>query len=523
MLKSRLSITGMLAASVMFSSAAMAENTPDMSAQINMLQQQIRSLQKQLDEVKATQHAQARQSAPVKTAKTKPAAPDVVTAEAAPAPAAEPKPAGILAEHGVKVTLGGFIEAAGIERSRNQTSDVGSSFNGGIPFPNSPNYHMNEFRGSSRQSRLSLLAQGSPDAATNLAAYFEADFLGAAPTANSNESNSYNPRLRQAYATLDRSDWGVHILGGQAWSLLTVDKKGMLPRQENVPLTIDAQYVPGFTWTRNTQARVVKDFDDQKIWAGISLESPQALIYNGPNAPSGSPNFNNPGTGQFAATNTYSNDVAPDLIAKLAFDPGYGHYEIYGVGRLFRDRNHFQNSTVMGGGAGAAAILPLIGKKLDFQLSGLAGTGIGRYGSTQLPDITITPDGGIKTVDSMQLLAGLVAHPDDKWDVYLYGGTERARKQAFASAGKGFGYGSSLYDNSGCETEGAAATSCVANTSSVSQLTLGAWWKFYHGSFGMMELGASDSYTRRNIFNGVGGSPNTDENIAMLSFRYYPF
>ena len=74
------------------------------------------------------------------------------------------------------------------------------------------------------------------------------------------------------------SDCGIHFLAGQEWSLLTTDKVGIIPRQENIPLTIDAQYVPGFNWTRNPQIRIAKDFDDQKIWLAISAESPQAVL-----------------------------------------------------------------------------------------------------------------------------------------------------------------------------------------------------------------------------------------------------
>ena len=39
----------------------------------------------------------------------------------------------------------------------------------------------------------------------------------------------------------------------------------------------------------------------------------------------------------------------------------------------------------------------------------------------------------------------------------------------------------------------------------------------------MMELGAQYAYLRRNVFPGVGGEPSADENVVMLSFRYYPF
>src|SRR6266436_7580754 len=138
--------------------------------------------------------------------------------------------------------------------------------------PNNPNYHLSEFRESAHQSRLALLAQGSVKEDTKLAGYFESDFQSAATTSNSVESNSYNPRLRQAYATLDKRDWGTYILGGQAWSLLTLFNSDMTPRREQIPLHIDAQYMPGFTWTRNPQLRAVQHLGEMAA-IGVSLES----------------------------------------------------------------------------------------------------------------------------------------------------------------------------------------------------------------------------------------------------------
>ncbi len=538
-------LMALVCTSMMISSPAYAEMDAATAKQFEMMQQQIKQLQAQLDEVKKTatsanvtaKKANAKMAASgkatgsvkamnepktggdSKTGNDSKSVSEVKTAEATTTGGGTV----LTNKNDVKLTLGGFTEAAGIYRSRNETADVGSNYTTGIPFPISPNSHLSEFRGTARQSRLSLLAQGNVDASTELDAYIEADFLGSAVTANSNESNSYNPRLRQAFATVDWNDIGTHVLAGQAWSLITMSKKGITPRQENVPLTIDAQYVPGFNWTRNTQVRLTQDFYDKKVWAALSLESPQTLIFNGPNAASGAPTFNNGGGSLLNSTTTYSTDVAPDMIAKLAFDPGYGHYEIYGIGRYFRDRNHFHNSTIMGGGAGAAAILPIIDKKLDFQISGLAGSGIGRYGSAQLPDVTIKPDGGLAAVQSFDILAGLIGHPTEHWDLFMYGGREQARKKAYASGGNGFGYGSGLYDNTGCNTEGAALTTCVANTSAVSQITGGLWWKFYKGNFGTMQLGAQDSFTKRDTFSGHGVSPSTNENIAFVSLRYYPF
>lgn len=50
-----------------------------------------------------------------------------------------------------------------------------------------------------------------------------------------------------------------------------------------MPLTIDAQYVAGFNWTRNPQLRVVEDFS-KAFSLGLSLESPQTVTSNGINS-----------------------------------------------------------------------------------------------------------------------------------------------------------------------------------------------------------------------------------------------
>jgi hypothetical protein len=85
-------------------------------------------------------------------------------------------------------------------------------------------------------------------------------------------------RLRQAYGTYDNDDWHSQFLGGQAWSLLAQDRLGVVPRMENVPLTIDAQYAVGFDWTRNGQLRFVGDWN-KVAWFGVSVESPQSTSF----------------------------------------------------------------------------------------------------------------------------------------------------------------------------------------------------------------------------------------------------
>ena len=503
-------------------------------------QSQIRSLQKQLDDLKAAQAAAPKPPPPATpaapTGLALPPTPGVLPPPVPGGPGAPP-PTEAAARRGgflglpIDVSLANtFIEGASIFRTRNETADIGSNFNTGIPMPNNPNYYLSEFRESAHQSRFALLAEGNVNEATKLDGYFETDFQSAGTGSNSVQSNSYTLRLRQAYATAQNNDWGTYILGGQAWSFLTMFKDDMTPRQENIPLTIDAQYVPGFTWLRNPQFRVVQRFGDLYA-AGLALESPQAVIFSGPTAPLVPVTFNNTGGSGLNSLATYSTDIGPDLVAKVTADPGWGHFEAYGLARLFRSRANMSNHDILGGGGGAGAILPIVPKLLDFQADFLAGNGIGRYGSVGLPDVTVKPNGVLAPIPEIQALVGLVGHPTDTIDLYAYAGIEAADSTPFtaytASGAVPFGYGNLLYNNSACLHEAAsvaaAATNCAANTSSVWQITGGFWWDVYKGDFGRLRVGGQGSFTERTVFAGIGGGPNTNEGIFMASLRYYPF
>jgi hypothetical protein len=400
-----------------------------------------------------------------------------------------------------------------------------------------------------------LLAQGKDDYAS-LAAYFELDFLGggSGTSANSKESNSYIPRIRHLYMTYDTND-GWHFLAGQAWSLITMNKAGIMPRQENIPLTIDAQYVPGFTWTRNPQFRVVKDFD-KTVWVGLSVESPQVLLTAGNLLPSTSSKFTLAnlganynyasnytyallGAGNFAYTTSATNsnlsnavslDQYPDIVEKVAVDPGFGHYEVYGLQRFFTDRTLFNlsrsNNTTFGYGVGGAALLPIVPKLIDLQGSFIFGRGIGRYGSAQFNDVVVNPiTGKLDPITEIEALIGVVGHPTDRLELWGYAGWEQERhKDIVGPIGTGFlsaysgGLGNPAYVSAACEEEGNPnCNPSIVQASGVLQGTVGAWYDFYKGKFGKMRVGVSYSYSKLNIFN----LSSENENIVMLSFRYY--
>jgi hypothetical protein len=492
----------------------------------------------------------------------------VVMAQSAPdtsaAPSSSTNPS--LQAGPVNLLFGGFTELATIYRNKDESTDVGSSFSG-VPMANTEQANVSEFRETARQSRLSLLAQTQDFDGYKAETYFEMDFLGAAPTANSNESNSYQPRMRNIYGRFT-SDSGWYILGGQSWSLVTLEKKGMDPRDENIPLTIDAQYVAGFQWTRNPQLRLVDKLADG-LWAGLSLESPQAtgIITTTSLAAGGikgtlppSPTTGFPGTGQLgngggtctASTTTtttttttgdtstststststcsvtgtsFSTDVAPDIVAKIAADPGFGHYEVYGLARWFRSEIGPASQTTMGGGVGGGAILPIAPDVLSFQVSGLIGHGIARYGSASLNDVVVKPDGQLEPIAEYQVLAGLILTPNPAFQAYLYAGREQQTRTLYqySTATVGpywYGLGAPTLNNSGCYTLNGT---CSGQNQKVDEVTGGFWWKFYRGPLGNAQFGLQLGYVQRTLFTAVGGAPDANMFEGMASFRIYPY
>lgn len=422
-------------------------------------------------------------------------------------------------ERSVNVQLGGFIAAETVSRTRSELSDV-SSATANIPFPNKPNYNFSEFHASARQSRLSVLAQKEQGSNTHLAAYYEIDFMGASSTSSLQQSNSYIPRMRHLYLTLDRSDSGFHFLAGQSWSLATMHTEGMMPRSEWTPLRIDSAYVPGFTWTRQDQLRVVKDWE-RKYWAGISLENPQTTFSTNGTVPANLYSLAPASNLNSATPVSISN--RPDLVVKVAADPGFGHYEVFDLNRNYQwtATTGLGAKTTTSNAVGASAIIPVIQDTLDANFSGLWGKGIGRYGSAQLADATFDSGGNIVPLRGRQLLAGVVWHPSSDWDIYFYDGEERATRQFSSAGGVAYGYGNPATSNAGCVTSGGV---CNASIEKVSQLSFGFWWKIYQDRKEKLQFGVQYSLVKvRTFADSTGLAPATSNDMLFTSLRYYPF
>jgi hypothetical protein len=414
------------------------------------------------------------------------------------------------------------------------------------------------------------------------------------------------------------------------WSLVTEDKKGIDNRQELPPLTIDPQYNVGFDWARQYGVRVVQNIAN-KLAVGFAVEGPQATIGGRgfssvvtstsgiTTATGGNTILDAAGAGgglfNFADTTGYSVNKAPDFIAKAALDPGWGHYEVFGVASLFRNRVYpcgvvgtnakdnvspapvldqitcslngtvtpsttgAFNNNAWGGGGGANFRIPLLpSKKLELEGQGMAGDGIGRYGSAQIADLTFTPNGTEALIRNYHGMGGLEWH-SPKWDLYGYYGAEYGARTAFkgyniitatktvaipatatttaipATTSTTFktnqigGYGSPFANNSGCLTESLPSNnltgqfpppaapfnptsgSCAGDIRVISEATVGFWYKFYNGPKGGFRFGLQYSYFEKDGWSGnnsaagtstkAGFAPKAIDNMIWTSIRYY--
>jgi hypothetical protein len=473
---------------------------------------------------------------------------------------------------GITISPGGFLAAEFVRRSRALGSDINTPFNS-LTMPGASASSISEFFGSGRQSRLSMLAEGKL-ANAKLTGYVEADFLSAGVTSNNNESNSYTLRQRQAWGQA-AFDNGFTFTGGQMWSLATETKHGTDNRTEALPMTIDPQYTVGFSWARQYGLRLSKNFGN-KVWLAVSMENSQATITshnNGANFLVGSAgasgglynsaistcSTSSTGVTTCSPIASYSFNPSPDFIAKLVFEPGFGHYEVFGVYSRFRDRvfpcgeasttfpcggatgtstspnaTGAYNSSTDGGGFGANARWSFAAKRLDFGLHGFGGSGVGRYGTAGLPDSSIRADGKLDLVKSLQGLATVEWH-GPKLDLYFNAGAEYAGRAASYDpiTNKYVGYGSPNFSNTGCFTETVPAngagflpgglSSCTADTRVLIEGTAGFWYRVYNGPKGRVQWGPQFSYVTRNAWSG-SSSPNQPHGIdgmVFTSFRYY--
>lgn len=465
---------------------------------------------------------------------------------------------------GIHITPGGYAAGEFGWRSRALDADMATPFNS-LTMPGASQSRMSEVFGSARQSKITGFVDGRIGK-VDLSGYVSTDFLSAGVTSTSTSTNSYTLRLRQAWGQVKFND-GFSFLAGQSWSLVTENAQGISPdddigKTNDVrPKTIDSVYNVGFNYARQPGLRITKNFAD-KFAVAVAVENSEATVTTHGNAA----NFllgEAGATNSFNSTATYAFNPSPDIIAKVAFDPGFGHYEAYGLLDRFTGRafpcvetagsgptltvspacpSVADAGTAVGafsssknGGAIGASARWVFAHHVVFGLKGVGGSGIGRYGPTGLPDVSINADGTVHLVKNLLGLSTLEWH-SKRFDIYGYTGAEYAsRTYSFDPlSGKFVGYGAPTFNNSGCYIETPPSTAngsagfdpgtladCTADTRVVIEGTTGFWYRITNTERGRLQFGSQYSYVTRNTWTGDGLEPHGINNMVFASFRYY--
>jgi hypothetical protein len=424
-----------------------------------------------------------------------------------------------------KFTPLGFVDVTSVFRSKNTASGIGSSF-GGVPFGNSVTGNQTENRFSLQNSRIGFRID-SHVLGGDAIGYLETDFLGNAPNGLLTTSNSNTLRLRLFWFDWRRDKF--EFLGGQTWSLLTPNRKGLsaLPGDLFYSQDIDTNYQAGLSWTRAAEVRFIYHANDH-VTAGVALENPEQYVGGGVTFPA---SLSSALGGQFGNGSSPNNspNLHPDIIGKVAFDGTAGgramHFEVGGVYRTFQDfipastatptAYSGQKNYASGGGGEANGVFE-VAKNFRLIATSFFGTGIGRYIQGLAPDLVVKPNGQISTVNTASGIGGFEYsfkpkdNPTNRETlIYSYYGGVYVDRNYFAdAAGKLSGYGFS--------------GSAGSNNRSIQEATIGltqTLWK--NPTYGDLKLMTQYSYLTRNPWYVATGAPgHADLHMVFVNLRY---
>jgi uncharacterized coiled-coil protein SlyX len=310
------------------------------------------------------------------------------------------------------ITPVGFMDFTSVFRTHAAGGSIGTNF-GSIPY-GSGIYQNNltELRFSMQNSRIGFRVDADVKGA-HVIGYMEADYLGNNPANVAVSSNSNTMRSRLYWVDVARGKW--EVLGGQTWSLITPGRTGISPLPSNLFYTqnIDVNYQAGLVWGRIPELRLVFH-PSKKAALAIALDSPDQ--YAG--GSSGGPLITFPPA--LASSTAYQGEldynqnglnapnVAPDIIAKLAFDPvKQFHFEIGGVERNFKVWNPTTTTSFSSAGGGGFLNMNFeLFKGFRVLTNNFWSDGGGRYIFGQAPDLIAKADGSLSLLHSGSTVSG---------------------------------------------------------------------------------------------------------------------
>ncbi|WP_339824137.1 DcaP family trimeric outer membrane transporter [uncultured Parasphingorhabdus sp.] len=345
-----------------------------------------------------------------------------------------------------RVTYGGYVKIDAISQ-RTSGGQVGTGsivrdflIPGAIPVGGTASGIDTDF--SARQSRFILETSTDVGEGHKLGSKIEMDFM---VTSDGDErvSNSYTPRLRQAYITFD--NW----LFGQAWS--TFQDVGALPEALDF-----IGPTPGTVFNRQPMVRYTNG------GLQIAIEQPETTV----TSPTG---------GRVVA----GDDSLPDVVLRYNHSGDFGHLTAAAIGRVLRvkpDDFGLISDSAIGYGLSLSGKVNM-GSRDDVRFMATAGQGLGRYiGLNIVNDAALRVDGSL---DPITTYSGFLA--------YRHIWTDKLRSTISGSYFK-------------------ADNPVVLTTGVVTDQSWNAFANIIYSPVPPLDLGIEYMYADRELENGLAGN-----------------
>ncbi len=172
-------------------------------------------------------------------------------------------------------TPGGFVDFENVFRSTNTTNVIGTNY-GQIPFSNTVQGHLTEYRSTGQYSRFNIKTTAKYGK-NDITGYVEFDFNGNDAANVFVTANGHTNRLRLYWLDLKRGKW--EFLAGQTWGLETPNRVGVSPNPSDLSLGYqeDSNIGVGFNYTRAAEFRAAYHFNDNVVWA-VAVQNPQQYV-----------------------------------------------------------------------------------------------------------------------------------------------------------------------------------------------------------------------------------------------------
>ncbi len=426
----------------------------------------------------------------------------------------------------------GFLDFTSVFRSKAAGGNIGTSF-GSIPYatPPSGTYQTNlsEIRFSVQNSRIGFRTDADVKGA-HVIGYMEGDFLGTPASLNVAVTNDAQ-LLRARLYWVDLRKGGWEILGGQTWSLATPGRTGISPLPADVFYTqdMDVNYQAGLFWGRIPELRFVYHLPSDKAAFAFAIDSPDQ--YAGGSSGGGTITLPTLLSSTYASEldegassgGIATPDVAPDFIAKLAFDPTKRiHLEIGGLERNFKvwdpgtaagtSAPAVTAGTFTSSGAGGFLNLNVeVFKGFRLLTNNFWSDGGGRYIFGQAPDLVANANGTITPLHSESTVTGFEYTNRGQVLYAYYGGIMIGRDSVIDSNGKLVGYG--------------YAGSATSQNRTIQELTFGTNNTIWRSPrYGALNFISQYSYVVRDPWYIAPATPanpvNATDNLLFFDLRY---